>query len=67
MMLWWLIPIALIVWLLVRPRQNDSNRSAPTPLVILDERYARGEIDRDEYQSRRADLQHAGANREAGK
>ena len=33
-------------------------QQGPTPLDILKERYARGEIDQEEYMRRRADLQN---------
>ncbi len=53
--------IALIVWVI---RANSGPGTAastgkprPTALEILDERYARGEIDREEYMARKADLE----------
>jgi len=50
--------VTLVVWLV----WSASRRSAPpnrsnSALDILDARYARGEIDRDEYLERRADLE----------
>jgi putative membrane protein len=47
--------IALARWLL----QGTGSRDAPgkKPLEILQERYARGEIERDEYEQKRRDLQ----------
>ena len=58
MILVWLVPIALVVWLLSRSASGRQGEDKParTPLEILDERYARGEIGREEYLSRRADL-----------
>jgi putative membrane protein len=56
--LWMLIPILLVVGLvvlLVRRRPSQSRR--PSAVRILEERYARGEIDRDEYLERRAVLE----------
>jgi len=57
MVLVWVIPIVLVVllirFLLIRDRFVKSGKNARE---ILDERYARGEIDRDEYLKRRADL-----------
>jgi len=50
--------IGLIVWLIASARKPDF-----VPLVsgraraLLDERYARGEIDREEYLGRKADLE----------
>ena len=56
MVLGWLVVLGLIVagvwWLATRgwpPRRKDA-------LEILRERYARGEISREEYESRRRDL-----------
>ena len=48
--------IAVVRWLLV---QGTGSRDAPDkkPLEILQERYARGEIEREEYEQKRRDLQ----------
>ncbi len=64
MILVWLIPIALLVWLFARAASGRSgnNEAQQSPCEILDARYARGEIGRDEYQERRADLE--GHNKE---
>lgn len=61
MVLVWLLPIALLVWLFARTaggRRGHSEEANRSPLETLDERYARGEIGPEEYRSRRADLQH---------
>ena len=56
MVLVWLIPILLIA-LVVRNVISDRNgKPENTSLEILEARYARGEIDRDEFLKRRADL-----------
>jgi len=64
MILVWLLPIALLVWLFARAAsgRSDNNEAQQSPREILDARYARGEIGRDEYQERRADLE--GHNKE---
>ncbi|MEQ6887913.1 SHOCT domain-containing protein [Halomonas sp. CS7] len=59
MVLFWGAVIALAV-LLVRGLTRDRSEAArqrPTALELLQERYARGEIDREEYEQRRRDLQ----------
>jgi len=64
MILLWLVPIVLLVWLFAKAASGRSGKDETprTPREILDARYARGEIGRDEYQERRADLE--GHNKE---
>ena len=61
MVVFWGGVIAVIV-LLFRGRGADqgapSSPRGPSATEILDERFARGEIDREEYEHRRATLQH---------
>jgi putative membrane protein len=48
--------VALVVWLIVRnPRADD--RPSSSARDILSERYARGEIDSEEYEERLRKLQ----------
>jgi putative membrane protein len=58
MILWWGLIIAGIValvrWLMSSSRNTPTEKRA---LDILDERYARGEIDREEYEQRKRDLE----------
>jgi putative membrane protein len=59
MAVFWGAIVAVIV-LLMRGRPADQGPQAPTRPTsreILDERFARGEIDREEYEDRRAALQ----------
>ena len=56
MILIWLVPavlVALVIRYVVRDRDG---KPVDTALEILERRYARGEIDRDEFLKRRADL-----------
>jgi putative membrane protein len=59
MALWWVAGIAILV-LLVRlvtgSTRGFSRRDDETPEQILKRRYAKGEIDSEEYQHRLADL-----------
>lgn len=56
--------VLLVVWLVRRVSANDQKSSSsfgqsssqPTPREILQIRYARGEISRDEYQQMLADI-----------
>lgn len=60
MVLFWLLIIlgiiALLRWL---GMGGNGSRDTPrkTPLEILQERYARGEIEREEYEQKRRDLE----------
>jgi len=63
MLLWPLLIVGLI-WFLINQRDQSTQKSSSSPAVserpdaraLLDERYARGELNRDEYLMRREDL-----------
>jgi putative membrane protein len=61
MLAFWGLLIGLVLWgvrAFAGGRGNDnSGASRPTPLEILQARYARGEISREEYETMRRDLQ----------
>lgn len=58
MILWWILIIvgivALVKWMLGSPASQSG--SAGKALDILRERYARGEIDEQEFQKKKQDL-----------
>jgi len=55
MALFWVGVILLVVWAVRRP-EDDTRVRKPTALEILEERYARGELDADEFTARRQQL-----------
>lgn len=63
MALFWILIVGGIAWLVVQlTRQGETAGMGPRPrgrrpLDILRERYARGEISRDEYEQMRRDLE----------
>jgi putative membrane protein len=62
MWLFWILIIFVIVLLIRAARGNSSsneqraNQQRETPLEILEKRYARGEIDEEEFQRRKKEL-----------
>lgn len=58
----WIIGIIIlvaIIWMFTRYSKNQSNTSNNTALKILEERYARGEIDEIEYSSKKSILSNS--------
>jgi len=56
--LFWILIIGLVIWLVVGMFRRDGDSQQPKrPLDILKERYARGEIDKQEFDQRRRDLE----------
>jgi putative membrane protein len=59
MWLWWLFGLALVVavvWAVMRAAAPQPRGDQETPEAILKRRYARGEVDREEYERRLKDL-----------
>jgi putative membrane protein len=57
--LFWALVIAAVVWLVrYATDRRDRPRVTPRPggLDVLEERYARGEINRDEYLQKKKDI-----------
>ena len=50
------IGVAMIVRALRGPRSTSATAPSPAALDVLESRYARGEIDRDEFEERRSTL-----------
>jgi putative membrane protein len=56
MVLFWGGLIALIVWGITRLTRHNFSRARQSPLDIARERYARGEITREEFEQIKSDL-----------
>jgi putative membrane protein len=56
MVAFWAVVVFLIVWA-VRSTATSGQPTEDTPLRILDERLARGEIDLEDYEERRQVLE----------
>ncbi|ALM75566.1 SHOCT domain-containing protein [Thermococcus barophilus] len=56
MLLFWIAIIAGVVWFIKWLFEQSSGGSRKSALEILDEKYARGEIDDEEYERRKRKL-----------
>ncbi len=58
MVAWWVLVVAGIVWLaLTLTRSQSASPDTSSALRILEERLARGEIDTEEFRTRRAAIE----------
>jgi len=55
---WWLFWIAVIVVMFSLGTPASRRRRRETPLELLQRRYATGEISTEEYEERKAKLEH---------
>ncbi len=54
-----LIVLVIVIWMIVRMVNQNNNRNQPdskTPLDILKERYARGEISKQEFEEKKKSI-----------
>jgi len=56
MVIFWVGLIALIVWGITRLTRRNGSSSKHNPLNMAKERYARGEISREEFEQIKKDL-----------
>ena len=63
MPVFWIVFLGLIIWAIValarrvsQPGSTDSSSRADSALDILKRRYARGEINKEEYEEKKKDL-----------
>lgn len=54
--IWWIFWVAIVIWFIVASTRKKGGEKKETPLDILQKRYAKGEISREEYQEARKDL-----------
>ncbi len=56
MLIFWGAIIALVVWAVQKGSGSGDEPSTPSPLDVARERYARGEISKEEFDQLREDL-----------
>ncbi len=54
--LFWVVVLGVIAWAAVRLAPATTDRGEKAAQRILEERYARGEVDDEEYRRRRSEL-----------
>lgn len=56
MWIFWIIPVGLLIWAVIMVLDSKKEQTK-SPLEILQERYAKGEIDKQEFEEKQRDLQ----------
>jgi len=57
MLVFWVALVLLVVWVVRTLSDGKSSPKESRAMAILEERFARGEIDRDEFEQRRSALE----------
>ncbi|MEX1014055.1 MAG: SHOCT domain-containing protein [Candidatus Paceibacterota bacterium] len=59
MVLFWIGIIFLFIWIVKEITKSNSNeKEDETPLKILKERYAKGEINKEEFEEKKKDIKN---------
>lgn len=56
MIIFWVGFIALVVWGIIKLSQRDGSTPRHSPLDVAKERYAKGEISKEEFEQLKKDL-----------
>ncbi len=56
MIIFWVGLIALVVWGIIKLSQRDGSTPKHNPLDVAKERYAKGEISKEEFEQLKKDL-----------
>ncbi len=57
MMIFWVLILIAIVYVILNLGKNPSTSSKESALEVLKQRYARGEIDKKEFEERKKDIE----------
>lgn len=58
---WWLIWVAIFIWIFATPYEIPGAKRKNSPLDILQKRFAGGSITKEEYEEKKAILEKDGA------
>ena len=61
MWIFWIVAIVFVVFvmkIMMNENSSQANKSEESPMVILKKRYARGEINKDEFESMKNELEN---------
>ena len=57
MWIFWIVLVVLVIWIVQGSMGNNNSASGDSALEILKKRYAKGEIDKDEFERKRKELE----------
>tara|TARA_R110001592_G_scaffold64751_9_gene198922 strand:+ start:9629 stop:9841 length:213 start_codon:yes stop_codon:yes gene_type:complete len=57
-LIWWIVWVILLIWIFLTPWDVPGQKKKPdSPMEILKKRFARGEINKEQYEEMRRDLE----------